>query len=234
MPYDFDEVIDRYGTNALNTDGFRSYIFNAGPDMQFPYADDDFVRMWVADMDFAVAPEICDALKARIDRRIFGYTMMFTDDYYKAFLAWCKARYDWEFPQEELVFTPGIIPALYELSGDLTAPDEKILIVSPAYGYFKHAATFNQRELVCSPLRNDNGFFSIDYDDLERKASDPSVRLLIWSNPHNPTGRMWTEEETRRVGEIVEKHDLWMISDEIHCDLVRLGNLHSPTVKVMP
>lgn len=234
MQYNFDEIIDRRHTNALNTDGFRGYIFHAGPEKKFPYADEEFVRMWVADMEFATPPEICAAIKERVDRRIFGYSMMFSDDYYKAFAAWCQEKYDWSFPKEELVFSPGIVPALYELVGDLTAPDEKVLFTSPAYGYFLHAAEFNHRQYVCSPLKNENGWFTIDFDDLERKAADPKVKLLIWCNPHNPTGRMWTQEETERVCEIAKKYDLWLLSDEIHCDLIRLGKRHLPTAKVMP
>ena len=160
--------------------------------------------------------------------------MVFDDSYYNAFSQWCEDRYDWAFPKEQLVYSPGIIPALYELVGDLTAPDEKVLIVTPSYGYFLHAAEFNHRALVCSPLKIDEGAFHIDYDDLERCAADPKVRLLIWCNPHNPTGRMWTMEETRRVCDIVKKYDLWMISDEIHCDLIRQNKQHVPTAKVMP
>lgn len=234
MHYNFDEQISRANTNALNTDGFRSYIFHAGPEMKFPYPDEDFVRMWVADMEFAVAPEIRQAMKERIDQRILGYTMVFGDSYYAAFSKWCKDRYDWSFPKEQLVYSPGVIPALYELVGDLTAPDEKVLIVTPSYGYFLHAAEFNHRELVCSPLKSDENAFHIDYEDLERRAADPKVRLLIWCNPHNPTGRMWTAEETRQVCEIVQKYDLWMISDEIHCDLIRQNKRHIPTAKIMP
>ncbi|HWR40256.1 MAG TPA: PatB family C-S lyase [Patescibacteria group bacterium] len=234
MQYNFDEIIDRRKTNALNTDGFRGYIFKAGPEMQFPYGDEDFVRMWVADMEFATPPEVCQAIRDRVDRRIFGYSMVFDADYYEAFSDWCRRRYDWSFSLEQLMFTPGVIPALYELTGDLTAPDEKLLITTPAYGYFKHAATFNQRELVCSPLKNDNGWFTIDFADLEQKAADPKVKLLLWCNPHNPSGRMWTEEETKRVGAIAEKYGLWLVSDEIHCDLIRQGKTHIPTAKVLP
>lgn len=234
MKYNFDEIIDRRNTNALNTDGFRGYIFHAGPEMQFPYADEDFVRMWVADMEFAVAPEIRDAIKARIDRRIFGYTQMLDNAYYDIFSAWCKEHYGWSFPREQLVITPGIIPALYELVGDLTAPDEKVLVTTPSYGYFLHAAEFNHRELVSTALKNDGGYFTIDFDDLDAKAADPKVRLLIWCNPHNPTGRMWTAEETKRVVEIAKKYELWLISDEIHCDLIRTGKRHIPTAVVEP
>ena len=234
MQYNFDEIIDRKNTNAENTDGFRSYIFHAGPDMEFPYSDEEFIRMWVADMEFATPPEVCQAIKDRVDKRIFGYSQVFDPAYYEAFSGWCRKMYDWDFPKEQLVFSPGIIPALYELVGDLVAPDEKVLITTPAYGFFKHATTYNNRSLVCSPLQNDNGWFSIDFADLEQKAADPKVKLLIWCNPHNPTGRMWTAEETARVGAIAEKYGLWLISDEIHCDLIRQGQKHIPTAKVMP
>ena len=113
MTYNFDEIIDRRHTNALNTDGFRGYIFHAGPEKVFPYKDEEFVRMWVADMEFSVAPEILDALRGRIDRRIFGYTGLYDDEYYNdnAFSQWCKDQYDWGFSQEQLCVTPGIIPA---------------------------------------------------------------------------------------------------------------------------
>ena len=135
MTYNFDEIIDRRHTNALNTDGFRGYIFHAGPEKVFPYKDEEFVRMWVADMEFGVAPEILNALRGRIDRRIFGYTGLYDDEYYNAFSKWCKDHYDWGFPREQLCVTPGIIPALYQLTETLCTRDEKVLVNTPAYGY---------------------------------------------------------------------------------------------------
>ena len=235
MKYNFDEIIDRRNTNALNTDGFRGYIFHAGPEMKFPYADDEFVRMWVADMEFATPPEICEAIKKRVEKRIFGYSCVYSDDYYQAFSAWCRKMYDWDFPKEELTFSPGIIPALYQLLESLLTKNEKVLMVAPAYGYFQHAAEYNRVEYVCSDLKIDkNGYFTIDFDDFAKKAADPMVKLVLWCNPHNPSGRMWTEEELKRVAEIVEKHNLWLISDEIHCDIIRNGRKHIPMGKVMP
>ncbi|MFR5421944.1 MAG: hypothetical protein ACLTG4_08400 [Oscillospiraceae bacterium] len=106
MTYNFDEIIDRRHTNALNTDGFRGYIFHAGPEKVFAFKDEEFVRMWVADMEFGVAPEILDALRARIDRRIFGYTGLYDDEYYLTFSKWCKDHYDWGFPKEQLCVSP--------------------------------------------------------------------------------------------------------------------------------
>ena len=234
MKYNFDEIIDRKNTNALNTDGFRGYIFHAGPEKVFPFKDEEFVRMWVADMEFATPPEICDALKERIDRRIFGYTMMFDSAYYRALSGWCQARYGWSFPQEELCFSPGIIPALYQLVEDLIGEGETFVITTPSYGYFLHAAEYNNVPVVCSDLINTDGCFTIDYEDLDRKCADPKVKMLLWCNPHNPTGRIWTEDELARVAEIVKKHNLWIISDEIHCDLVRSGLCHTPMGKIMP
>ncbi|MHC1723103.1 MAG: MalY/PatB family protein [Aminipila sp.] len=234
MQYNFDEIIDRRKTNSENVEGFRSYIFHEYPDIKFPFADDEFIRMWVADMEFATPPEICEAIKERVDKRIFGYTMVFDPGYYMALESWCKRLYDWSFPKEQLVFSPGIIPALYELVGDLVAPDEKFLITTPAYGFFKHAGEFNNREVVYSDLKYDDGYFTVDFDDLEKKAADSKVKLLLWCNPHNPTGRVWTENELKKVAEIVEKYNLWVISDEIHCDLIRKGKKHIPLGKIMP
>ena len=234
MKYNFDEIIDRRNTNALNTDGFRGYIFHAGPEKVFPFKDEEFVRMWVADMEFATPPAICDAIKARVDKRIFGYTMMFDPAYYEALNGWCKDRYGWSFAREELCFAPGIIPALYQLVEDLIGKDETFLITTPSYGYFLHAAEYNNVPVVCSDLINNDGYFTIDFDDLEKKAADPKVKMLLWCNPHNPTGRIWTEKELRRVAEIVEKNDLWIVSDEIHCDLIRKGLRHTPMGKIMP
>lgn len=234
MKYNFDEIIDRQHTNALNTDGFRGYIFHAGPEKKFNYADDEFVRMWVADMEFGVAPEILDAIRDRLDKKILGYTLMYDPTYYDIFLNWCKTRYDWTFPREELTFSPGVIPALYQLVEDLVAKDEKVLTMTPAYGFFLHACEYNDVELVRNELKHENGHFTIDFDLLDQQASDPKVKLLMLCNPHNPSGRIWTVDELKKIAEIVEKHDLWVISDEIHCDLVRCGNRHTPLGKVMP
>jgi len=234
VKYNFDEQIDRRNTNALNTDGFRGYIFHAGPEKVFPYKDEEFIRMWVADMEFATAPAVCQAMKERIDRRIFGYTNVFGTDYYEALKKWCEDLYGWSFPQEELTFSSGIIPALYELAEDLLEKDETILITTPAYGFFQHTAEYNHVGLSCSPLKRVDGMFQIDFEDFERRAADPKTKLILWCNPHNPTGRMWTEEELAKVGEIAKKYDLWLISDEIHCDLIRHGKRHIPMGKVLP
>lgn len=232
--YDFDKIIDRRHTNALNTDGFRSYIFHAGPEKVFPYKDEEFVRMWVADMEFAVAPEILERMRQRIDRQIFGYTSLYDSNYYEAFSAWCKSHYDWSFPPEQLCVTPGIIPALYQLTETLCTKDEKTLTNSPAYGYFLHASEYAGVEMMTSPLKKDeNGKFVLDYEDFEKKCADPMCKMVYWCNPQNPTGRMWTEEELTKAAAIMQKYNLWVVSDEIHCDLIRCGRKHIPMAKIM-
>ena len=232
--YNFDEIIDRRNTNALNTDGFRGYIFHAGPEKVFPYKDEEFVRMWVADMEFGVAPEILDEMRKRIDRRIFGYTGVYDSGYYQSFQKWCLDHYGWEFPQEQLCFTPGIIPALYRLVENLCAADEKGVLNTPAYGYFLHAAEYSKVDVLLSPLKkNEKGEFSVDYENFEKQCADPKAKLVFWCNPQNPTGRIWTREELSKIAAIVEKYNLWIISDEIHCDLVRQGNRHTPMAMVM-
>ena len=234
MTTNFDEIIDRRNTNALNTDGFRQYIFKADKTMEFPYKDEEFIRMWVADMEFATPKVIIDAMKERLDRRIFGYTMIFSDDYYKAFSGWCQRRYDWIFQKDHLVTSNGIIPALYELVEYITKPDEKVLFLTPSYAYFKYAADHHHREWVASDLINEGGRYQIDFEDLEQKVADEKTTLLILCNPHNPTGRVWRSEELQRLGEICIRHNTWIISDEIHCDLLRNGQRHIPLAKLFP
>lgn len=233
MKTNFDEVVERRHTNCMNTDGFRSYIFHADKTMKFPWEDDEFVRMWVADMEFATAPCVVEAIKQRADQRIFGYTKVFDAEYYRAFAAWCDRLYDWHCKEGDLVTSNGIIPALYELVSYLTKPDEKVLINTPAYAYFKHAGDFNGRETVCSDLKNDEGYYTIDFDDFARKAADPKVTLFFLCNPHNPSGRVWSREELLRVFKICRDNHVFIVSDEIHCDLLRCGVRHTPMAKVI-
>ena len=234
MKYDFDEIIDRKNTNSMSTDGFREYIFHAGDTMDFPYADDQFIRMWIADMEFATPEFIRRAIMDRIDKKIFGYTKVFDPRYYEVFLSWAKKMYGWTFKKEHLVTSPGVIPALYDLVGYICRSGEKILITTPSYIYFKHAADYNQISLICSDLIYNEGYYSINFQDFEEKAKDPDVTVCIFCNPHNPTGRIWSEEELRRVAEICFTNHVMLISDEIHCDLIRTGNKHIPLAKLYP
>lgn len=232
--YNFDEIIDRRHTNAMNTDGFRDYIFHGDETMKFPYKDEEFIRMWVADMEFATPDVVIDGMRERLSKRIFGYTRVFEKSYYDAFVGWCQRRYGWTFDRNELVMSNGVIPALYELVEYICEPDEKVLFLTPSYAYFKYAADFNKRDYVCSDLKYEDGYYTIDFKDFEEKAADEKTTLFILCNPHNPSGRVWREDELKKMGDIIRKHQLWVISDEIHCDLLRLNQKHIPLGKVMP
>lgn len=236
MKCNFDEIVDRYHMNALNTDGFRGYIFHDFEGKKvFPFKDDEFVRMWVADMEFAMCPDILQAIKDRVDKRIIGYSQVFEPSFYAAYNAWNEKMYGWTYPKEEICFSLGIIPALYELVELLLTDHEYAIINTPAYGYFQHPIDAKHKHAIHNKLvRDGEGHWSIDFDALEKDAANPMAKLLIWCNPQNPTGRVWTEEELKRVAAIVEKHNLWIISDEIHCDILRQGVHHIPMAKVMP
>jgi len=234
MKYNFDKIINRQNTNCMNTDGYKEYMFADFGDIQFPYKDHEFIRMWIADMEFETPQIIQDAMKDRIDHGIFGYSKIFNNDYYEDMVNWTKSRYDWQFNKNDLNTSPGIIPALYELVEYICKPDEKILILTPSYAFFKHAADRHSIELVTSDLIKENGTYKMDFDDIRKKASDPKVKLTIFCNPHNPTGRIWTAEELKTFGDICLENHVLMISDEIHCDLLRTGNTHIPLAKLYP
>ena len=171
----------------------------------------------------------------RIDRKIFGYTGLFSSDYYDALSAWCRDRYGWSFPREELVISPGVVTALHQLIGDLVGEGECALTLTPAYGQFEVACRHNRVDLLSSRLvREESGRFVIDWADLEEKVSRRETVLLLLCNPHNPTGRVWSREELEGIGQLALKYDLWIISDEIHCDLLRRGKTHIPMGAVLP
>lgn len=228
MSWNFDRIIDRRNTQCLSIEACRGR-------MDIPYSDEEIVRMWVADMDFAAPDCVLQALHARVDHGIFGYTEMFGDALPHAFAAWCERIYGWRFPQEQLCTSHGIVPALFDLIRLRCKPGEKALFFTPSYGPFRRAAVDTGHEYVCSDLiRGEDGVFRIDFDDFAAKAADPAVTVCILCNPHNPTGRIWTDDELRRIGEICLENGLLILSDEIHCDLLRSGRTHTPLAKLFP
>ena len=234
MAYNFDEVIDRNNSNSISVEGFRDYVLHNDPQVALPCEDDHLIKMWVADMQFATPEVVLEAIRERLAGRILGYTRVYDPAYFESFAAWAKTRYNWSFEQDDLQISSGVVPALYDLVGHICKTDEKILFVTPSYGPFKNAADHNRRQYVCSDLLNNGGYFTIDYDDFEAKASDEKTTLGIFCNPHNPTGRAWSEEELKTIGDICIRHNLWIISDEIHCDLLRVGRKHLPLAVVHP
>lgn len=236
MVYDFDTIISRVGTNSLSGEGYRSYIFHAGPELQFDVPDEELIHMWVADMAFATPDAVLDAIRERLNRSILGYTLSAESDavYGPTFAKWAKKHYAWEIDLSQMVISNGVVPALNQLTGYLCSSGDKILTLTPSYGMFHEAALVNHLELVCSDLVAGASGFEIDFDDFRRKTADPAVKVFLLCNPHNPTGRCWTRDELRQMGEICEQNGVYILSDEIHCDLLRKGIQHIPMATVFP
>jgi cystathionine beta-lyase len=234
MKYDFDKVIERTHTNAVSVEGFRDYLFGEYDKVDFSVPDDDLIKMWVADMEFETAPEILGAIRKRLDHGILGYTMIFDESYHHSLISWIDNRHGYKFQPQHIVSSRGVIPALFYLVKKLCAPKEKALIMTPSYAFFKHAADANETETIYTDLISNQGDFFMNFEDIEAKTADKSVTTLIFCNPHNPTGRVWTVEELRQLGEICFTNGVTIISDEIHCDILRSGVTFTPMQKVFP
>lgn len=232
--YNFDEIIDRGNTYSSSEDGFRYSVFGERFGEELPYDEKDIIRMWVADMGFATPDFVRDAVKERLDKKILGYTdWMLNDNYFNCVKAWCKRRYDFDVKKGELFVSAGVVPALKTLVGLVGKKGENVVIFTPSYTPFKVAAEYNGLNAVYSRLIEKDGYYTIDFEDFEKKATAEGTTICIFCNPHNPTGRCWKEEELKKVGEICKKNDLWLISDEIHCDLLRNGYKHTPFANIM-
>ena len=194
-------------------------------------ADPEVLPMWVADMDFQTAPVIVKALQKRIAQGIYGYTHV-PDEYYESVISWFKRRHGWSFSRDWMIYIPGIVPALSAIVKALTVPGDKVLIQTPVYNCFFSSIRNNGCEMVSNALVRDGNTFRIDFDDLEKKASDPGVKLMILCNPHNPAGRVWTREELTRIGEICIRNGVTVLADEIHCELVYPGHEYTPFASI--
>lgn len=199
--------------------------------MKWDTLPDDVLPMWVADMDFAVAPAIQKAVKERAAHPVFGYTKV-EDSYYDAIINWNHRRHNWDIQRDWILYTTGVVPAISATIKALTLPGEKVLIMTPVYNCF-FSSIRNQGCLVEETLlKRDDLTYRIDFDDLDQKCRDEKVTVLLLCNPHNPTGRVWTPEELERVGEICERNHVIVVSDEIHCELVMPGVTFTPFAAV--
>lgn len=216
MRYNFDEIVQRRGTNSYKWDS----------------ADDaDVLPMWVADMDFRTAPAIIEALQQRVAHGIFGYTRV-PDAYYEAVINWFGRRHNWKIQKDWMIYTSGVVPAISAVIKALTQPGDKVLVQTPVYNCFFSSIRNNGCEIVSNPLVYKENTYVIDYEDLERKVADEKVKILLLCNPHNPAGRVWSKEELTRIGEICIRHGVWVVSDEIHCELVYTGYTYTPFASI--
>ncbi|MCF8222835.1 MAG: PatB family C-S lyase [Bacteroidales bacterium] len=219
MEYNFDEPLKREGTSCVKYDS-RQEIFGKK----------DVIPMWVADMDFKCPPAVTDALRQRLKHEILGYTVR-REEYFSSIKKWLRKRYEWHIENEWIVFSPGIVPALNICTLAFTEPGDKIIVQPPVYFPFFNAVTDHKRKLLFNRLKETNGQWSIDFDDLERKAAQ-GARMLLLSSPHNPVGRSWSKEELEKLSRICLDNNILIISDEIHADLVLPGHRHIPLAKI--
>ena len=207
--YNFDEIIDRRGTESVKWDLYPGTL-----------------PMWVADMDFRIAPEIQEALQRRLDHGVFGYELV-PDSYFEAIGNWFSRRHGWEgIGRENIVPTTGVIAAYSAAIKAMTVPGDKVLVQTPCYNAFFPAIRNNNCGQLENPLHYEDGLYTIDWEDFEAKVSQARVFLLC--NPHNPAGRVWTREELERMGEICLRHKVFVVADEIHCELTYPGHDYTP------
>jgi cystathionine beta-lyase len=206
--YDFESTIDRKNTNCLKWDLF-----------------DDDLPMWVADMDFRVAPAIEEAISKRANHPIYGYTLV-PDELFEAYISWWDRRYGLKMEKDDMAYSIGVMPSISSMIRCLTDEGDEILIQSPVYHVFYYVIEDNNRKVLENELIYENGEYRMDFDDLDEKLS--RVNMMILCNPHNPVGKIWSEDDLDRIGKLCKKHDVILVSDEIHCDLT------DPAVKYNP
>lgn len=212
MKYNFDELIERRGTNCVKWDESPS---------------PEVIPLWVADMDFRVAPAIQKALQQRVEHGVFGYNIV-PESYYEAVISWFHRRHQWDIQRSWILYTTAVVPAMSCVIKALTMPGEKVLILSPAYNCFFSSIKNNGCEVLESPLKAVGDTFEVDFDDFETKCADEKTTLFLLCNPHNPSGRVWTKEELQRMYDICKRHGVKVASDEIHCELIMPGHEFVP------
>lgn len=213
--YDFDRIINRRGTDCVKYDNI---VPSGRPENTIP--------LFIADMDFAVAPEIVEALHKAVDRQIYGYPIR-GKEYFEAIAGWYRRRYGWELSEEWLLTTPGVVDALNLAVRAYTEPGDRVLILTPVYGPFGSAVKGNGRVIAECPLLYEGGRYSVDFAAFEEVIVREGVKLFLLCSPHNPVGRVWTVDELTRMGEICLAHGVTVIADEIHSDFVFPGHKHT-------
>mgnify|MGYP000853093023 FL=1 len=221
MACDFDVIVDRRCTDCVKWDGLGQR-----------YGGKDLLPFWVADMDFAVAAPIQKAIMERVQHPVYGYTEV-APSVYEAITGWLERRHNWHVEPEWISYTTGVVNALNLIVWSYTLPGDKVIIQPPVYGPFFRSVLNNGRQVIHNDLVETAEGFVMDLDDLERKI-DSRTKMLILCNPHNPVGRVWSKQELGRLAEICLKHDVLMVSDEIHSDFIYTGHKHLPLASLSP
>ena len=217
MKFNFNEKVDRSKNHAAKWE-----------EMGAKFGSNDLLPMWIADMDIKTVPEVVEAIKEKADQAIFGYVYR-PASYYETAAAWCEKRFGYKVDPKTLIHSPGVVPSMNMLVKMLTKEDEKVLIQIPVYPPFAASVKTGKRTLVTNELvKDENGYYTIDFEDLEKKLSDEKVTLMILCNPHNPVGRVWKKEELQKIGDLCVKYNVRILADEIWRDLVLPGYTHTP------
>lgn len=215
MEYNFNKIYNRENTFSVKYD-LRNRLFGT----------EDILPLWVADMDLPTAPQITEALTKRIQHPIYGYTLQ-SDVFWKSAQDWIQKRHQWKIEMDEFVFTPGIVPALGFLVQTLSEQGDKVGVFTPVYPPFFENVTKTNRELITLPLKLENNLYHIDFNLLEDEMKK-GLKLIIFCNPQNPSGKIWKQEDLQKLLSLCDKYDVNIISDEIHADLTLWGNKHTP------
>ena len=212
--------VDRKNSNCNKWDGQTTM-----------FGEEGLLAMWVADMDFQVPQCVKEALTKYVESGVYGYYKI-PDAYYQAFINWEKEQHGYEVKKEWIRFSPGVVAGFHWLVQIFTKPKDAVLVNTPVYYPFFKAVKNNDRKLICSDLVNESGVYTVDFEDFEKKIVENSVKLFILCSPHNPVGRVWKKEELKKLFEICKKHQVLVVSDEIHQDLVYGENTHIPSLSV--
>lgn len=220
MSKDLDVLIDRRGTNCSKWD------------KDFGIGEKSLLPLWVADMDFPCSDVIQKALHQRVDEQIYGYTLGMDKEYKQAIVKWLKRRFDWVVEKSSIFYASGVIPAITYLIEILSEEGDGVVIQTPVYPPFKAKIEATKRVVVENPLINHHGYYTMDFRQLEECFKNEKVKGMILCSPHNPVGRVWREDELRKVIELANRYDKWIISDEIHGDLIRHDMKQIPLLKL--
>jgi len=219
--YNFNEIIDRHGTDSLKIDSLKER-----------YGRSDLISLWVADMDFKTGDFITDAIIKRCKNSILGYSIP-PKSYYESIVQWVEKRYEWKIQKEWISYIPGVVKGIAFSIQCFTKPHDKVIIQPPVYHPFRLVTSMHRRVVVNNPLLEENGKYRMDLDGL-RKVIDKDCKLLILSNPHNPVGITWDKETLEELADICYKRFILVISDEIHSDMAIFGHKHIPYATVSP
>lgn len=224
MKYNFDEIIDRANYHSVKWNELKT---------TFGDIPKDVLPMWVADMEFRSPQPVIEAIKKANEHGIYGYASR-PLSYYQAIIDWMEKRHNWKIKKDWIVYSPGVVPALSLIIRAFCQPGDKVIVQPPVYYPFFRVIENNGCHIVNNPLKFNNKRYFIDWEDLERKVDDPRVKILIFCSPHNPVGRVWQKEELIILGEICLEHNIIVVSDEIHADILFKGYKHIPFASISP